>query len=243
MKIIVCNNLEEASLKAALEIKEQVENKPDSVLGLATGSTPVETYKNLIKFYEECGLSFKDVKTVNLDEYIGLDGSHEQSYRQTMNESLFNHIDINQDNTYVPNGVALDIDKEAIEYEKLIDELGGQDLQLLGVGINGHIGFNEPNDKLNIYTHVEDLTQSTIDANKRFFNDESQVPRKAISMGIGSILKAKKILLLAFGSSKADAIKSLEGPEISTQFPVSLLKLHPDVTVYVDQEAGAKLSK
>lgn len=243
MKIIVCKSSLEAGSKVALEIKKQIENKPDSVLGLATGSTPIDTYKSLVDHHINDGLSFKNVKTVNLDEYVGLETDHDQSYRTFMNDHLFNKVDIDMENTHVPNGVAENLEEEAENYEKLIQDLGGQDIQILGVGVNGHIGFNEPNERLNIFTHVEDLDPSTIESNKRFFNDESEVPRQAISMGIGSIFKAKRLFLLAFGQQKAEAIKSLENSEISTQVPVTLLKLHPDVTVFIDEEAASKLNK
>lgn len=241
MDLYICKDTVEASLKAANMIKELIKEKKDAVLGLATGSTPIETYKNLVDMYEKKELSFKDVKTVNLDEYIGLSGDHDQSYRYFMNDNLFNHVDINKSNTHVPDGMVTDLDAHADEYEKLIDSLGGQDLQILGIGVNGHVGFNEPNDKLELNTHVEELTESTIEANKRFFVSIDDVPRKAISMGMGSIFKAKKILVLAFGEAKADVIAALSDSKITTQIPVTLLKLHPDVTVIVDEKAASKL--
>lgn len=241
MNILIFKNEVEGGRKAAEIVKEIINEKKDAVLGLATGSTPIEMYKELIRLYENKEVSFKDVKSVNLDEYVGLSGEHEQSYRYFMNDNLFNHIDIDKNNTYVPNGLSQDFEKEALEYEDLIKRLGGQDCQILGVGQNGHIGFNEPNSKLDSITHVEDLTESTIEANKRFFESVNDVPRKAISMGMGSILKARKIILLAFGEAKADVIKSLEDSKITTEIPVTLLKLHPDVTVIVDEAAASKL--
>lgn len=241
MNILIFKNEVEGGRKAAEIVKEIINEKKDAVLGLATGSTPIEMYKELIRLYENKEVSFKDVKSVNLDEYVGLSGEHEQSYRYFMNDNLFNHIDIDKNNTYVPNGLSQDFEKEALEYEDLIKRLGGQDCQILGVGQNGHIGFNEPNSKLDSITHVEDLTESTIEANKRFFESVNDVPRKAISMGMGSILKARKIILLAFGEAKADVIKSLEDSKITTEIPVTLLKLHPDVTVIVDESAVSKL--
>lgn len=241
MNILIFKNEVEGGRKAAEIVKEIINEKKDAVLGLATGSTPIEMYKELIRLYENKEVSFKDVKSVNLDEYVGLSGEHEQSYRYFMNDNLFNHIDIDKNNTYVPNGLSQDFEKEALEYEDLIKRLGGQDCQILGVGQNGHIGFNEPNSKLDSITHVEDLTESTIEANKRFFESINDVPRKAISMGMGSILKARKIILLAFGEAKADVIKSLEDSKITTEIPVTLLKLHPDVTVIVDEAAASKL--
>lgn len=241
MNILIFKNEVEGGRKAAEIVKEIINEKKDAVLGLATGSTPIEMYKELIRLYENKEVSFKDVKSVNLDEYVGLSGEHEQSYRYFMNDNLFNHIDIDKNNTYVPNGLSQDFEKEALEYEDLIKRLGGQDCQILGVGQNGHIGFNEPNSKLDSITHVEDLTESTIEANKRFFESVNDVPRKAISMGMGSILKARKIILLAFGEAKADVIKSLEDSKITTEIPVTLLKLDPDVTVIVDEAAASKL--
>ncbi|MDO5027258.1 MAG: glucosamine-6-phosphate deaminase [Tissierellia bacterium] len=243
MKLIVLKDSKEASKKAAEIIRDLVKDKDDAVLGLATGSTPIETYENLIEMNKKNEISFKNVKTINLDEYIGLDGSHEQSYRYFMNTKLFDHIDINKANTHVPSGVADDLEEEARNYDALIDQLGGQNLQILGVGNNGHIGFNEPNEKLVLGTHLEDLTQSTIDANKRFFDSIDDVPKRAISMGMGSIFKAKKILVLAFGESKAQAIQALGDDTITPLIPVTLLKLHPDVTVIVDEKAASKLNK
>lgn len=243
MKIIICKDSNEASQKAANMIKKVINDNPKAILGLATGSTPIETYKKLIEMNKKKEISFKDVKTVNLDEYISLDETHPQSYRYFMNDNLFNHIDINISNTRVPKGMAKDIEKEAIDYEKYLNKLGGADIQVLGLGENGHIGFNEPGDSLNAVTHIEDLTLSTIKANKRFFQSEKEVPKKAITMGLGSILKAKKIILLAFGEKKAQAIASLKDNNITTKFPVTFLKLHPDVTVLVDNEAASLLNK
>lgn len=241
MNIIVLKDEKEVSKKAAQIIKDVISKKEDAVLGLATGSSPIKTYENLIEMNENGEISFKKIKTINLDEYIGLDGKHPQSYRHFMNEKLFNHIDIDKENTYIPNGVSTNLRKIAEEYEKLIDDLGGQDLQILGIGRNGHIGFNEPNEELEMNTHIEGLTESTIEANKRFFDSINDVPKEAISMGIGSIFKAKKIILLAFGESKADAIAALGDGRITTQNPSTLLKLHPDITVIVDEKAGSKL--
>lgn len=241
MKIIVKKDKDEASKIAAEMIKELLVSKESPTLGLATGSTPITLYQQLIEMNKKNEISFRNVKTVNLDEYIGLDGSHPQSYRFFMNENLFNHVDIDKSNTHVPNGNPSSLDEEAKNYEKIIDSLGHIDIQILGVGPNGHIGFNEPNTHLQLYTHVEDLTQTTIEANSRFFDSIDQVPKKAISMGIGSIFKAKKIIVLAFGKNKADAIKDLSHDEISTNLPVSILKLHPDVTLILDEDAASLL--
>lgn len=241
MEIYILKDEVEGGKKAAEIVKDLINEKNDAVLGLATGSTPIEMYKALIKMYEDGEVSFKNVKSVNLDEYVGLSGDHEQSYRYFMDENLFDHVDIDKNNTYVPDGLSDDLFNFVREYEILISKLGGQDCQILGVGQNGHIGFNEPNTELELRTHVEDLSESTIQANKRFFKSADDVPKQAISMGIGSIFQAKKIILLAFGESKADAIKSLQSSKISTQIPVTLLKLHPNVTVIVDEAAASKL--
>lgn len=237
MRIIKAKNYDEMSKKAAGIIFSQITLKPNSVLGLATGSTPVGTYKQLIKMYEDGSLSFRDVKTVNLDEYVGLSGDNDQSYRYFMNTNLFDHVDIDKTNTNVPNGKATDREAECVRYEALIRSLGGIDLQLLGIGNNGHIGFNEPNDCFDKYTHEVALTESTIQANTRFFEKESDVPRTAISMGIKTIMEAKKILLVANGEAKADIIfETCFGP-ITPKVPASALQLHPDVTIIVDEEA------
>lgn len=241
MNIIVLKDEKEVSEKAAQIIKDVISNNEEAVLGLATGSSPIKIYENLIEMNKNGKISFKKIKTINLDEYIGLDGNHTQSYRHFMNEKLFNHIDIDKENTYVPNGVSKNFEETAKEYEKLIDNLGGQDIQILGIGRNGHIGFNEPNEELEMNTHIESLTESTIEANKRFFDSINDVPKEAISMGIGSIFKAKKIILIAFGESKADAIAALGDGKITTQNPSTLLKLHPDITIIVDEKAGSKL--
>lgn len=243
MKLLVFKDEIEGGKKAAEIIKNVIKDKDNAVLGLATGSTPIEMYKALIKMYKDGEISFKNVKSVNLDEYVGLSGDHEQSYRYFMNENLFNHVDIDKNNTHVPSGTSDNLTKVVRDYEQLLEDLGGQDCQVLGVGMNGHIGFNEPNTELELNTHVEDLTDSTIEANKRFFESADDVPKQAISMGIGSIFRAKKIILLAFGENKADAIKALENSEVSTKLPVTLLKLHSDVTVIVDEAAASKLTK
>lgn len=241
MDLFIAKNPEEASAKAAEMIRDVILAKEDAVLGLATGSTPIRTYQKLIEMNKKGEVSFKKVKTVNLDEYIGLDGDHDQSYRYFMDDNLFNHIDIEKSNTHVPSGISDDFKKDTEDYEKLINSLGGQDIQVLGIGNNGHIAFNEPNEYLEMYTHTEELTESTIEANKRFFESADEVPKRAVSMGIGSIFKAKKIIILAFGKAKADAVKALADNRLTTQVPASLLKLHPDVTVIVDKEAAAKI--
>lgn len=240
MKFIVTENYEELSKKAAEIIGNLLKRKNDAVLGLATGSTPIGTYKELINMYNKKEISFKNVKTVNLDEYIGLDPSHNQSYRYFMNHNLFNHIDIDINNTYVPNGKFEDSNEECEKYEEIINSLGGQDIQILGIGENGHIGFNEPSSKLERYTHIEDLTESTIKANSRFFEKIEDVPTTAISMGMGSIFKSKEIILLASGKNKAKIMKSLKDSVITPLIPASFLKLHPNVTIIMDKKANGE---
>ncbi|NLY45397.1 MAG: glucosamine-6-phosphate deaminase [Tissierella sp.] len=241
MKLIVAKNYEELSKTAADIIKEEVIKKPNIVLGLATGSTPVGTYKNLIKFHEEEGLDFSKIKTFNLDEYVGLDGKHPSSYRYFMDENLFSKINIKMENTYVPDGKASDLENYCKEYDRSIEEAGGIDVQVLGIGSNGHIAFNEPSESLSIGTFIASLKETTIKDNSRFFNSIEEVPTTAISMGIGSILKAKKIILLANGKNKAEVIQQLlDKNVVSTNLPVSLLLLHPDFTIIVDEAAYKK---
>lgn len=238
MKVIVEKNYDMFSKKAAELVSDEITKCPNIVLGLATGSTPLGMYKELIKKHRTEGTDFSKVKTFNLDEYVGLDGEHPQSYRNFMNEELFNHINIEVKNTFVPNGKAEDLDGVCKEYDEKIKEAGGIDLQILGIGQNGHIAFNEPAKELNAYTSVVDLTESTINVNSRFFNSIDDVPKRAISMGIASILKAKKIILLASGKSKRQVIKQLlENPVLTTEFPASMLLCHPDVTIIVDHDA------
>lgn len=240
MKLIVVNNYEELSKVAAKEFSKIIKEKENAVLGLATGGTPVGMYKELIKMYEKKELNFSKITTVNLDEYIGLNPEHNQSYRYFMNNNLFNHINIDKSNTFVPNGLAEDLEAQCKEYDQKISELGGIDIQLLGVGNNGHIAFNEPNSELSSGTHIISLTDNTIEANARFFDNIDDVPRKAITMGVGGIMKAKKIILIASGESKAEAIKGIFSGKITTANPATMLQMHRDVTVIVD-EAAAKL--
>lgn len=235
MRIIKASNYNEMSRCAANIIAAQITLKPDSVLGLATGSTPIGTYKLLVESYQQGNLDFSKVKSVNLDEYCGLDGSHDQSYRYFMNTNLFNRVNIDMANTNVPNGIATDLEQECKRYDRLIEELGGVDLQLLGIGHNGHIGFNEPNEFFDKATHVVELKQSTIDANSRFFEKIEDVPRRAITMGIKSIMSARKILLVA-GADKKDIIeRALFGP-ITPQVPASVLQFHNDLIVVVSEK-------
>lgn len=235
MRIIKASNYNEMSRCAANIIAAQITLKPDSVLGLATGSTPIGTYKLLVESYQQGNLDFSKVRSVNLDEYCGLDGSHDQSYRYFMNTNLFNRVNIDMANTNVPNGIATDLEQECKRYDRLLEELGGVDLQLLGIGHNGHIGFNEPNEFFDKTTHVVDLKQSTIDANSRFFEKIEDVPRRAITMGIKSIMSARKILLVA-GADKKDIIeRALFGP-ITPQVPASVLQFHNDLIVVVSEK-------
>lgn len=238
MKVLVEDNYEKVSKKAAEIVNEAVKANPHVVLGLATGSTPVGMYKELIQRHKIEGTDYTNVKTFNLDEYVGLDGEHPKSYRYFMNEELFNHINIEPKNTIVPNGKAEDLLEYCKGYDKAIEESGGIDLQILGIGQNGHIAFNEPAMELNAFTSVVDLTESTINVNSRFFDSIDEVPKTAITMGIGSILKAKKIILLASGKNKRDVIKRLvEDSLLTTEFPASMLLCHPDVTIIVDRDA------
>lgn len=235
MRIIKASNYNEMSRCAANIIAAQITLKPDSVLGLATGSTPIGTYKLLVESYQQGNLDFSKVKSVNLDEYCGLDGSHDQSYRYFMNTNLFNRVNIDMANTNVPNGIATDLEQECKRYDRLLEELGGVDLQLLGIGHNGHIGFNEPNEFFDKATHVVELKQSTIDANSRFFEKIEDVPKRAITMGIKSIMSAKKVLLVA-GADKKDIIeRALFGP-ITPQVPASVLQFHNDLIVVVSEK-------
>lgn len=238
MKVIIEKNYDALSKKAAEIVKEEMMKKKNIVLGLATGSTPLGLYKELIRMHKEEGLDFSQVTTFNLDEYIGIAYDNPNSYHYYMENNLFKHINIDMDNTFVPDTNRDDLEDYCKEYDKLIEEKGGIDLQILGIGVNGHIGFNEPDEELNVGTSVVDLTESTIEANSRFFDSIDEVPKKAVTMGIGSIMKAKKIILLASGKSKHEAIKKLlKGDKVTTQLPASFLLLHPAVTVIVDEEA------
>ena len=231
MKFITVENYEKMSRQAANIIAAQVISKPNCVLGLATGSTPVGAYGQLIEGYKKGDLDFSEVKSVNLDEYVGLTGDNDQSYRYFMQNNLFNHINICPENTYVPNGCADDMAKECEEYDARIAAFGGIDLQLLGIGLDGHIGFNEPADEFVKATHVVDLHESTIEANSRFFESINDVPRQAVTMGMLSIMQAKKVLLIANGKAKKEILeKAFFGP-ITPTVPASILQLHPDLTV------------
>ena len=240
MRLYKAKNYTDLSRKAANQIAAQVIEKPDCVLGLATGSTPIGTYQRLIQMYQEGDLDFSEVKTANLDEYKGLDRDNDQSYYYFMNHNLFKDININLDNTNIPDGTVADSQKECQRYEQVIKDLGGVDLQLLGLGHNGHIGFNEPAPQFDKDTHCVDLQESTIEANKRFFSDISMVPRQAYTMGIGTIMRARKILLIVSGEDKAEILsKVLYGP-VTPTVPASILQMHPDVVVIADEAALSK---
>lgn len=237
MKFIVCDTYEEMSKIGADMFAEVIKNDPKCILGLATGSTPIGMYGELIRMNKAGEISFKEVTTYNLDEYYQLSPEHPQSYRYFMNNNLFNYVDINKDNTFVPDGFAEDPNAYGKEYDAKIEAAGGIDIQVLGLGVNGHIAFNEPADELCASTHLTDLTESTIKANSRFFDSEDEVPKKALTMGLGSIMRSKKIIVLANGVAKHDVIAKLCGDEITTSCPATLLKCHRDVTVICDKAA------
>lgn len=230
------------SRRAANLISAEVIRRPNCVLGLATGSTPIGTYKQLTAWNQKGDLSFREVRTVNLDEYKGLAGTHDQSYRYFMQTNLFDHIDIIQENTNVPDGLAADPEAECARYDELVKSLGYADLQLLGLGRNGHIGFNEPCDRFIKETHVVDLTESTIEANARFFASADDVPKQALTMGIGCIMAARRVLLIASGTDKADALYNAVCGPITPQCPASILQLHSDVVIVGDEAALSKLA-
>lgn len=241
MKIII-GNYHEISRLIADEFIKQISKKPNSVLGLATGTSPLGVYTNLIEAHKKGLISFKKVVTFNLDEYVGLDGQHPQSYRYFMNSNLFDHIDIDKRNTHVLKGVG-DYLAYAKQYDNEIAKAGGIDLQILGIGSDGHIAFDEPHTSFDSLTHVSELTESTIRDNSRLFDDISQVPTKAVTMGLKSIMNAKKIVLIATGKNKAQAIKDLLQGPITEDVPCSILQKHPDCTIFVDPDAYGKVQR
>ena len=237
MKIIRTKNYDDMSRKAAAIIAAEVIHKPDCVLGLATGGTPVGTYKNLVEWYNAGDVDFSEVKSVNLDEYRNLPVEHPESYWSFMHRNLFNHVNIKPENINLPDGNNMDADAECARYDAVIAALGGVDLQLLGIGHDGHIGFNEPADHFPVNTHCVDLTEETIEANKRFFASRDDVPRQAYTMGVGTIMNARKVLLIASGKDKAEIIKkSFFGP-VTPEVPASILQMHPDFTLVCDEAA------
>ena len=241
MRIIKTKSYEEMSKKAANIIASVVTLKPDCMLGLATGSSPIGTYDELVKKYEAGDLDFSEVMTVNLDEYKGLSRDNNQSYYYFMHQNLFDHVNIPAENTHLPNGMEPDSQKECQEYTNLIQSLGGVDLQLLGIGHNGHIGFNEPGEAFDKQVHCVNLTQSTIEANKRFFASADDVPKQAYTMGIKTIMQAKKILIVASGEDKAEIVRDAFFGPITPKVPASVLQLHNDVTLVADEAALSKL--
>lgn len=237
MVICEAKDYDELSFKAAVIIAAQIIQKPSSVLGLATGSSPVGTYCKLSKMYKEGYLDFSKITTVNLDEYKGLGPNDKESFRYFMDTNLFKHININITRTFIPNGLESDSEKVCREYDDIIQKHGGIDLQLLGLGCNGHIGFNEPADSFSCGTHLVDLTESTINANKRFFTSKESMPDKAYTMGINNIMNSKKIIVLVSGKSKAQILKEVIYGAITPHVPASILQLHPDVTIIADYSA------
>ncbi len=237
IKIYYSDTALEASKKAADVIAELVKKKPDCTLGLATGSSPIAMYEELGAKYREGEISFKSVKSVNLDEYVGLTKDHDQSYAYFMRKNLFDKIDIDLANTNIPNGMAEDCELECKRYDSVVESLGGIDLQVLGIGNNGHIGFNEPDTYFTYGTGLVELTDSTIEANARFFASKSDVPTKALSMGIGQIMSAKKILLLAMGKGKADILERSLFGDVTPSVPASILRFAKDVVVFADKDA------
>ena len=237
MKLIICKNYDEMSAAAAEIVADVMKAKPACVLGLATGSTPVGMYKKLIEKNAAGEIDFSAVTTVNLDEYYPISPENNQSYRYFMNENLFDHVNIDKARTFVPDGRASDPVAACEAYEEIVASVGAADIQVLGIGQNGHIGFNEPDSALEVRTHVTGLTESTIKANARFFASESDVPTKALTMGIGTILSAKKIIILANGAAKAEAVKKMLAGKLDTSCPASMLNLHADVTVICDEAA------
>ena len=239
MKVIVVKDYEQMSDKAFEIMKSVVTSKPDAVLGLATGTTPIGLYKRMIADCKN-GTSYKNIKTVNLDEYKGLDVTSDQSYVYFMRDNLFNHIDIDLNNTNIENGKAENAEEECARYNTLLEKMQ-QDIQLLGLGSNGHIAFNEPGTPFGSETHVVDLQESTIKDNARLFNDISEVPRQAFTMGLKNIMNAKKILILASGANKAKAVYGMIHGEVTESLPASVLQLHPDCTLIIDESAASLL--
>lgn len=238
MQILKAKNYEQMSRIAANIISAQIIMKPDSVLGLATGSTPIGTYAELVKRFENGDLDFSAVTSINLDEYKGLPGDNDQSYRYFMNTNLFDHVNINKEHTYVPNGLEPDSDKACSDYNAIIHQYGGGvDLQLLGLGHNGHIGFNEPSDAFDKETHCVDLSERTIEANARFFENKDTVPKQAYTMGIQTIMNAKKVLVIVSGKDKAEIVKKAFFGPITPQVPASALQLHQDFILVGDEDA------
>jgi len=241
MEVRVFENAAQVGQAAATLIAAQLIAKPDSVLGLATGSSPIPTYDRLIEMNKQGVVDFSKAVSYNLDEYVGIPEEHECSYHRFMNEQLFDHVNIRKEATHVPDGNAQDMDATAVAYDEAIAAAGGIDVQLLGIGRNGHIGFNEPGEKFINGCHVVELSASTIDANKRFFASEAEVPRKAISLGIGSIMNAKQVILIATGTDKAEAVYRAVKEDVNPQVQASILRTHPNAIFLLDKAAASKL--
>jgi glucosamine-6-phosphate deaminase len=242
VKIIVTKNYDEMSAKAADIFAQEIIMKPSGVFGFATGSSPIGLYKELVAKHKAGRLDFSGITSFNLDEYYPIEKSNSQSYDYFMKEQLFNHVNINFSRVFIPNGEAEDMMAESTAFDAKMEAAGGIDMQLLGLGTNGHIGFNEPDEVFSKGTHSVKLAESTIHANARFFSDISQVPRKAITMGIKSIMKARKILLIASGANKVAVVKAFIYGDITPRIPASVLQFHPDVTVVLDEDAAAAIS-
>lgn len=241
MKVIRTENYQEMSVTAGRLLAEKIRSNPSMTLGLATGSTPKGLYEYLIQEHRDTGTSYQQIQSVNLDEYVGLPAQDPNSYHYFMRKNFFDHIDIAGENTHIPNGAAENLEKECTRYDQLIKDIGGVDLQILGIGQNGHIGFNEPGTPFSSRTHIVTLAENTREANSRFFNSMEEVPKHAITMGITSILESKEIFLLASGEQKAEAISKLLNGEISEAFPASALKQHQNVTIIADKDALRKV--
>lgn len=237
MRIIRVKNYEEVSVKTANMILAQVQLKPDAVLGLATGGSPVGAYQKIVEAYNRGEVDFSQITTINLDEYRGIKRSHAQSYWSFMHENLFQYINVKEDHIFIPDGENPDSEEVCKAYDKVIEAAGGIDMQLLGIGLDGHIGFNEPADHFEKNTHCVDLTESTIEANKRFFESKEEVPRQAYTMGILPIMQAKKVIMIANGKNKADIIKKAFRGPVTPEVPASILQMHPDFTLIADEEA------
>ena len=241
MNVIICKDYQTIGARAATLFAAQLLKKPDSVLGLATGSSPISTYDCLTALYEQGVVDFSRATSYNLDEYFGMAPDAEQSYRRFMDEYLFDRVNICKENTHVLDGLTKDPAKTCADYEAAIAAAGGIDIQLLGIGIDGHIGFNEPGDAFAPMTHIVDLEASTIQANARFFASEAEVPRQALSMGIGSIMRCRSVVLVANGESKANAICGMIKGPVTPKLPASILQYHPDATIIIDEAAASKL--
>jgi len=241
MQVIIEKNYQDMSKKAAELVASQIIFKPASVLGFATGSTPLGMYEELIYLYQKGEVNFSEIISFNLDEYFKISPDDKNSYHYYMMNNFFNKINIKKSNIHLLNGMTDDVEKECSKYDKAIEKNGGIDLQILGIGPNGHIGFNEPEKKLHARTHLVKLSQETIEANSRFFSDKTKVPDKAISVGMATILKAEKIILLASGKNKAEAVKNTVNGFVDTMIPASFLQTHPCITMIIDEEAAILL--